>query len=138
MISQAFAANGAKVYITSRSEDVLQKSADLHSYGGDPKGQIINAGICDVTKKSDIQALYQRIAAQEERVDVLVANAGIPGPKADPAGEQDARKMKERLWENETIEQWDEVHRSDVTSIYCKCFSALAGRSLISVAALAR
>lgn len=72
-----------------------------------------------MTKKEDLQALYERVAAKEDHVDVLVANAGIPGPKADPAGEQDAQKLKERLWNNETVEEWDEVHRADVHSIYC-------------------
>lgn len=83
--------------------------------------------MCDVTKKEDIAALYERIAAKEDRLDVLVANAGIPGPKADPAGENDGNKLKERLWPNESVEDWDEVHRADVTSIYCESvLSALA------------
>lgn len=72
-----------------------------------------------MTSKEDLEALYERIAAKEDRLDVLVANSGIPGPKADPAGETDAKKLKERLWPNENFEQWDEVHRTDISSIYC-------------------
>lgn len=45
MIAQAFAANGAKVYITSRTKEVLERSADVHSHGGDQKGEIIDAGV---------------------------------------------------------------------------------------------
>lgn len=45
MIAQAFAANGAKVYITSRTKEVLERSAEVHSHGGDHKGQIIDAGV---------------------------------------------------------------------------------------------
>jgi NAD(P)-dependent dehydrogenase (short-subunit alcohol dehydrogenase family) len=38
MITQALVANGAKVYITSRREEVLKKTEELH---GDGPGQII-------------------------------------------------------------------------------------------------
>jgi NAD(P)-dependent dehydrogenase (short-subunit alcohol dehydrogenase family) len=34
MISQALAANGAKVYITGRREEALQVAAEKHSAGG--------------------------------------------------------------------------------------------------------
>jgi NAD(P)-dependent dehydrogenase (short-subunit alcohol dehydrogenase family) len=38
MITQALVANGAKVYITSRREEVLKKTEELHESGS---GQII-------------------------------------------------------------------------------------------------
>lgn len=38
MITQALVANGAKVYITSRREEVLEKTKELHDQG---PGQII-------------------------------------------------------------------------------------------------
>lgn len=39
MITQALVANGAKVYITSRRDEVLKKTEELYSGGG--PGQII-------------------------------------------------------------------------------------------------
>lgn len=46
-----------------------------------------------------------------------VCNAGIPGPKAPPE-HANADDMKEKLWNEESVEEWDETYRTDVTAVY--------------------
>jgi len=48
---------------------------------------------------------------------VIVANAGVSGPKAEP-DQEDAGELKDKLWQNETVEQWNETYSTDVTSVY--------------------
>jgi NAD(P)-dependent dehydrogenase (short-subunit alcohol dehydrogenase family) len=100
MAAQALAANGAKVYITGRRAEALEKAAKSHhpeEYGG----SIIPAGPCDVTSKEDLQKLVKEIEEKElDGVDLVVAAAGVSGPKGEPEGE-DAEELKKNLWENE-------------------------------------
>jgi len=73
MITQALVANGAKVYITSRREEVLKKTEEL--YGAD--GKIISLQ-CDVSDKDDVKRLYDEISGREPNgIQLLVNNAGI-------------------------------------------------------------
>ncbi|KAK0186693.1 hypothetical protein F5146DRAFT_1066920 [Armillaria mellea] len=70
MIAQAFANNGARVYITGRRQDVLQQAGKL-------------VGIsCDTADKTSIQALVNSISKEEGHVDILVNNAGITSQTA--------------------------------------------------------
>ncbi|KAI9887614.1 MAG: hypothetical protein M1823_000598 [Watsoniomyces obsoletus] len=115
MATQALAANGAKVYITGRRFEVLENAAKTHTPA--EGGSIIPVGPCDVTKKEDIQKLVDEISQKEKHVDLLINNAGISGPKADPAA-SDATELKKTLWENENVEQWGEVFTTNVTSVY--------------------
>jgi NAD(P)-dependent dehydrogenase (short-subunit alcohol dehydrogenase family) len=121
MFSQALAANGAKVYITSRDLDQLQTAAKEHSK--DVPGQIIPVGPCDVSNKDDLEKLYKQIASKEDRLDLLVANAGVSGAKADPAEETDGAKMKENLWPNESVDDWKTTYGINVAAVY---FSVVA------------
>jgi NAD(P)-dependent dehydrogenase (short-subunit alcohol dehydrogenase family) len=116
MAAQALAANGAKVYITGRRPEALEKAVKSHhpnSFGG----QIIAAPTCDVTKKDDLEKLAKEIESKEKYLNILVAAAGIPGPKAPPE-EHDAKDLKKSLWEKETFEEWDETWRTDVSAVY--------------------
>lgn len=121
MAAQSLAANGAKVYITSRREEALQNAVDSH-HPDDFGGQIIPCGPCDVTSKKDLEALVREIEGKEKLLNVLVLAAGIPGPKAEPESE-DAMELKKQLWEKETFEEWDNVWRTDVSAVY---FSTVA------------
>lgn len=47
----------------------------------------------------------------------LVCAAGISGAKAEPDHEH-AGDLKEKLWKNESFENWNEVYNTDVTSVY--------------------
>ncbi len=68
--AQRFAGEGARVYLTGRRQDVLEKA--VAEIG---RGAVGVVG--DVAKQADLDRLYDRIAADGNRVDVLFANAGV-------------------------------------------------------------
>ncbi|KAF9738704.1 hypothetical protein PMIN06_009612 [Paraphaeosphaeria minitans] len=128
MSAQALAANGAKVYITGRRAEALEKAAKSHHpHGG---GQIIPLGPCDVTKKDDLENLYQELSKREKCINLLIAAAGISGEKAEPDTEN-AADLKSKLWNNESFEGWNDTYNTDVTSVY---FSVVALLPLLQAA----
>ncbi|KAF2732415.1 NAD(P)-binding protein [Polyplosphaeria fusca] len=115
MSAQALAANGAKVYITGRRLEALEKAAKSHHpHQG---GQIIPLGPCDVTSKEDLGKLCDELASKEKHINLLVCAAGISGAKAEPT-EEEATSLKDKLWNNETFEIWNQTYNTDVTSVY--------------------
>lgn len=67
--ARIFVAEGAKVFITGRRKDVLDRAvADI---GGDVTG--IQA---DSSSMADLDSLYEQVKAQARRIDVLFTNAG--------------------------------------------------------------
>ncbi|KAF2204728.1 NAD(P)-binding protein [Delitschia confertaspora ATCC 74209] len=116
MSAQALAANGAKVYITGRRVEALETAAKFHN-PGPYGGEIIPLGPCDVTKKADLEKLYEDLAKREKHINLLVAAAGISGPKAEP-NKSNATSLKENLWNNESFEEWNDTYNTDVTSVY--------------------
>jgi len=135
MATQALAANGAKVYITSRREEVLATAAETHSPDlqhemGETGGQIIALPPCDVRKKEDLQKVVDEISKKEKYINLLICNAGIAGPKAEPK-EEDANDLKKKLWENESVEEWQQTFETDVTSVY---FTTVAFLPLLQAA----
>ncbi|KAF2690695.1 NAD(P)-binding protein [Lentithecium fluviatile CBS 122367] len=115
MSAQALAANGAKVYITGRRVEALEKAAKSHNPSGG--GQIIPLGPCDVTKKEDLENLSEELSKREKYINLLIAAAGISGEKAEPDSSS-ATDLKEKLWNNETFEGWAKTYNTDVTSVY--------------------
>lgn len=115
MAAQALAANGAKVYITGRREDALKKAAESHT--PTRGGQIIPCRPTDVTKKDDLTKLVEEIESKEKHINLLIAAAGIAGPKAEP-DESKAEDLKAKLWDNESFEEWNETMNTDVTAVY--------------------
>lgn len=73
MIAHGFVANGAKVYISSRSAGVCDKvAAELSKMG---PGQCISIP-ADLQSLAEVQRLVAEISKQESQVHVLVNNAG--------------------------------------------------------------
>jgi len=73
MIAQGFVANGAKVYISSRSAGVCDKvAAELSKIG---PGQCISIP-ADLQSFSEVQRLVAEISKKESQIHVLVNNAG--------------------------------------------------------------
>ncbi|CAM4482529.1 glucose 1-dehydrogenase [Corallococcus exiguus] len=68
--AKAFAAEGARVYITGRRQERLDEA--VHEIGGATVG--IQG---DVGNLSDLDRLYERVKRDHGRVDVVFANAGI-------------------------------------------------------------
>ncbi|KAK0245128.1 hypothetical protein EDD85DRAFT_757898 [Armillaria nabsnona] len=99
MIAKAFAANGAKVYITGRRLDVLSQAAA--SVTGVP-------GSMDVTDEESVKAGVKHIEGIDGKLDILVNNAGIAGPLRDP--DFIAKKFAATdPFEPETVQTWTDV-----------------------------
>ena len=130
MCSQALAANGAKVYITGRRTDALENAAQSHNPNWQEGGAIIPLGPCDVTKKEDLDKVVKELQSKEKYINLLVCNAGIPGPKAEP-DHSDAGNLKKKLWDNESVEDWNQTFQTDVTSVY---FTTVAFLPLLQAA----
>ncbi|KAI1281156.1 hypothetical protein F5Y07DRAFT_355594 [Xylaria sp. FL0933] len=129
MATQALAANGAKVYITGRRMEALENAAKEHQ----PKsgeGQIIPIGPCDVTKKEDLLRLADSVAEKEKCIHLLVCNAGVSGPKAEPE-HTDAEDLRSRLWDNEDFDSWQDTYKTNVTAVY---FTTVAFLPLLQAA----
>jgi NAD(P)-dependent dehydrogenase (short-subunit alcohol dehydrogenase family) len=85
-IVRAFAANGAKVFVC----DIDSKALD--ALAQEVKGLVIKT--CDISKRSDIEAMVPAAVEALGGLDVLINNAGIPGPTAP------VEKMDPDAWEN--------------------------------------
>ena len=80
-ISLAFASEGATVVVAARTFARLKEVADdINSRGG-----IARAMAVDIADEINIQEMVARTLKEYGRIDVLVNNAGIPGPTANIA-----------------------------------------------------
>lgn len=75
-IAERFAAEGAKVALLARSTAQLEEVADAIRGGG---GEAL-AISCDVTDPAGVDAAVTKAEAGLGPVDLLVSNAGVPGP----------------------------------------------------------
>jgi NADP-dependent 3-hydroxy acid dehydrogenase YdfG len=74
MATQALAVNGARVYITGRTGDKLQRVSEF--YSKNIPGKIIPLS-GDITSKDTIQNLVKELSSREKALDILINNAGI-------------------------------------------------------------
>jgi len=102
-MTQAFASNGARVYIVGRRLEVLEKTAKTHSEDL-PSGGAILPIQGDVSSKESITAILEQIKAKEKYIDVLVNNSGIPGPFWAPEGKTTADEIGESLFATDYAE----------------------------------
>ncbi|KAJ5593465.1 hypothetical protein N7537_010369 [Penicillium hordei] len=115
MATQALAVNGAKVYITDRTKEKLDRVAEL--YSKDIPGQIIPIS-ADVTSKQFIQKLVDKISTEESKLHILINNAGISSPtqNTDPAG---PKTLQEELFNNQsTAQEREECMRTNATQLF--------------------
>ncbi|KAK0227161.1 short-chain dehydrogenase [Armillaria nabsnona] len=109
IIAKAFAANGAKVYITGRRLDVLEKAAaSVTSFSG----SIVPLRM-DVTDEEDVKAGAKHIEEIDGKLDILVNNAGYAGAR-NQAGSHDpdfiAKKhAADDPFEPETVQNWADL-----------------------------
>ncbi|RYP72362.1 hypothetical protein DL769_004471 [Monosporascus sp. CRB-8-3] len=124
MITQALQSNGAKVYITGRRQDELEKAAKL--YGTGPGSIIPLKG--DVSQKDEAIRLAKEIESREpDGIHLLVNNAGVardPDTKflifAAEKGQPDwtdAKAISEHFLQTKE-ESWAETMKVNVTGIY--------------------
>lgn len=133
MATQAFAVNGAKVYIIGRTKEKLDRVAEVYGkdvpvclppqYPSDTRtdslqGQIIPL-VGDITSKSSIAAMYKEIESKEKCVCVLINNAGVSSNTMQTEAKT-AEEMKANLFENSdsTIEDWVDTYRTNVPQCF--------------------
>ena len=118
MIAQAFANNGAKVYIISRRWEVLEHSAkQWGSSLAHPQGRIISVP-CDITSKDSIKQLVLEISKQETHIDLLVNNAGVSeGASSVEKGDESAKALSMELF-GEDQASWENVYRTNVVGYF--------------------
>ncbi len=116
MATQALAVNGAKVYIVGRTSEKLDNV--VQTYGQDIEGEII-ALSADVTSKEDIARLVKEIESREKCICILINNAGVSSTSLTTESES-ASQMKENMFDTDkvTLEDWTDVYRTNVASIY--------------------
>jgi len=116
MCTQALAVNGAKVYITSRNLEKLQKVAEI--YGKDIPGEIIPIQ-ADITNKADIKRLVQEISSREKCLCILINNAGVSSTSQQVEAKS-AEEMSKNLFddENATFEDWTSTYATNVPQIF--------------------
>jgi NAD(P)-dependent dehydrogenase (short-subunit alcohol dehydrogenase family) len=61
--------------------------------------------------------MYKEVNRKEKHINLLICAAGIAGAKATP-DKSHASSLKEKLWNNETFENWNETYNTDVTAVY--------------------
>lgn len=117
MAAQALSANGARVYITGRRIEALENAAKTHQPPTGSGGEIIPIGPCDVTSKAELESLVTDLNKKEKHIDLLICNAGVAGPKGEP-DVSEADDLKAKLWNNESVDDWQNTFNTDVTSVY--------------------
>lgn len=117
MITQALAVNGAKVYITGRTADKLDRVAE--TYGKDIEGEIVPLSGFDVSQKDHISKLVKEIESREKCLCILVNNAGISSSTVTTESKS-AEEMKKNLFDvdESTFEDWTSVYSTNVAGIY--------------------
>ncbi|EIW61361.1 NAD-P-binding protein [Trametes versicolor FP-101664 SS1] len=131
MIAQAFANNGARVYITGRRPEVLEQTTKAWGKSlVNPRGQLIPVP-ADITDKASIEHLFKEISKNEKHVDVLVNNAGVSlGTSEVEKGDESAQALKDELWKEE-LSDWETVYRTNVIGYF---FTTAAFLPLLSAA----
>jgi NAD(P)-dependent dehydrogenase (short-subunit alcohol dehydrogenase family) len=94
MMAKALAANGAaKVYILGRRKEVLDAAANESGFT-----DIIVPIVADVTSKDSLKAAVDQIISELGFINVLVANAGIAGPRHAFTSETSLDDFQAQLW----------------------------------------
>ena len=107
-IARAFAAEGARVWLTDTNEEDGQALASTF-------GPAHRFARLDVSEEADWSVVDQ-LLDQEGRLDVLVNNAGITGFEDGPAPHDP---------EHASIEEWHRVHRVNLDGTFFGCRAAI-------------
>ncbi|KAH9846670.1 short-chain dehydrogenase [Lenzites betulinus] len=122
-IALGLAENGAKVYITGRRQDVLEKVANGFAEQHKGNGSIVPL-VMDVTDRASIAAARDTFASKESKLHVLVNNAGQVGPiskwfeNPDAPERKDAESIGQAFFEGESFESWADLYTVNTFSIF--------------------
>ncbi|KAM6535781.1 hypothetical protein FALCPG4_005319 [Fusarium falciforme] len=113
MATQALAVNGAKVYITGRTKEKLDRVTE--QYGKNISGEIIPI-VGDINTKDGVQKLYDEYSSRENCLCILVNNAGVSS-KSMQVESKTAQEMRQNIFENKdsTYEDWADTYNTNVT-----------------------
>jgi NAD(P)-dependent dehydrogenase (short-subunit alcohol dehydrogenase family) len=116
MATQALAGNGAKVYITGRTKEKLDKVVE--TYGKNIAGEIV-AIPGDVGTKEGVRKLYEDYAQKEKCLCILVNNAGISSATFQTEA-KDATEMRKNLFDADsaTFDDWTTPYNTNVAGLY--------------------
>ncbi|CEL00647.1 Putative Short chain dehydrogenase/reductase family (AFU_orthologue; AFUA_7G04540) [Aspergillus calidoustus] len=116
MATQALAKNGAKVYITGRTQDKLDRVAKL--YSKNIEGQIIPLA-ADITQKESIQKLASELSSRESALHILINNAGVSSA-TQTVEHEDPEELRKALFEDPSsnMEEWDKTYRTNVVQCF--------------------
>ncbi|KAF2708314.1 NAD(P)-binding protein [Pleomassaria siparia CBS 279.74] len=114
MITQTLAINGAKVYIVGRTEEKLERVADI--YGKDIEGKIIPI-VGDISDKEGVKKIVKEIESREKCLCILVNNAGVAAPKTSTEA-ADAEELRKNLFDPTTVEEWTSQYATNVVGPY--------------------
>jgi len=116
MCAQTLAANGCKVYITSRDLSKLKNAAENHG-GESVTGEIIPVQM-DQTDKESIKKCVAEISSKESRIDLLINNAGTASTKVEvETGDKSVDEFSKTLFDA-PMEDWDNTYRTNVFALY--------------------
>lgn len=121
-IARALATKGMTIYLTGRNAETLQAAADEVNMAG---GKAI-AVVCDHADDAQVKALFDRVAAEAGRLDLLVNNAcAVYGQELAKPGPFWAKNLN-------LVDMIDIGLRSDyVAAYYAAPIMITSGRSLI-------
>ena len=105
-IAEAFAAAGAKTVLVARRKDELDAWAAAIKAGG---GEAV-AMPCDITRESDVEALFAQTQKTFGRVDVVVNNAGVASGTAI---------------DQLSLADWNGVVAINLTAVFLMCREAV-------------
>ncbi|WWC58600.1 uncharacterized protein I303_101143 [Kwoniella dejecticola CBS 10117] len=124
--ASALAANGAKVYITGRRLEPLEKAvSEASPKAKEGGGQMIPIQ-ADASTKEGVQKMREVIESKEKWINVLINNHGVSLGHADPnAVEQTPEALSKEMFENESFENWLDGYRINTASYYFTSFAFL-------------
>ena len=71
-VAKTFAAEGARVYVSDVDTEALARMNKAHPD--------IQTGVCDVSDRDAVAAMFEEAVAKLGGLDCMVNNAGVPGP----------------------------------------------------------
>ncbi|KAK7460511.1 hypothetical protein VKT23_009231 [Stygiomarasmius scandens] len=131
MIAEQLSQNGAKVYITGRRIEVLQKVA------AETNSALIPVQM-DVSDKESIRNVAKAIEDADSKLDILINNAGISGPLYPFIFDKSAPEhatLGDSLFSQSSFDQWKDVFQ---TNTFAPFFVTMGFLSLLEKGARSR